>query len=135
MFRPKRRKIQSGVPSASLADIAFVMLFFFLSTTKFDQKYGLGIVLPGPTTDEMERVRLRDENLTRILVSRDGVVAVNNEILTLHELEARVRFLNRENPQMVFSLRTDRQSRYVYMIEVLDRLRLAGAQRINLSTN
>ena len=118
-----------------MADIAFVLLFFFLSTTKFDQKYGLGIVLPGPTTDETERVRLRDENLTRILVSRDGVVAVNNEVLTLHELEARARFLLRENPQMVFNLRTDRQSRYVYMIEVLDRLRLAGAQRINLSTN
>jgi len=135
MFRPKRRKIQAGVPSASLADIAFVMLFFFLSTTKFDQKYGLGIVLPGPTTDETQRVRLLDDNLTRILVSREGVIAVNNEVLSLSELEARVRFLVRENPQMVFSLRTDRQSRYVHMIDVLDRLRLAGAQRINLSTN
>jgi len=135
MFRPKRRKIQSGVPSASLADIAFVMLFFFLSTTKFDQKYGLGIVLPGPTTEETQRVRIQDENLTRILVSREGIVAVNNETLTLSELEARVRFLVRENPQMVFILRTDRQSRYVHMVDVLDRLRLAGAQRINLSTN
>jgi biopolymer transport protein ExbD len=135
MFRPKRRKIQAGVPSSSLADIAFVLLFFFLSTTKFDQKYGLSIVLPGPTTDETERVRILDENLTRILISRDGVVAVNNEVMTLTQLEARARFLVRENPDMVFSLRTDRHARYTYMVEVLDRLRVAGALRINLSPN
>jgi len=135
MFRPKRRKIQAGVPSASLADIAFVLLFFFLSTTKFDQKYGLGIVLPGPTAEDTQRVRLRDENLTRINVNREGLVQINGESVTLPELETRVRALVRENSQMVFMLRTDRQSRYVHMVDVLDRLRLAGAQRINLSTN
>jgi len=136
MFRPKRRKIQAGVPSASMADCAFLMLFFFLSTTKFDQKYGLGIVLPGPVTEDAQRARIEDRNLTRILIRADGVVAINdNEIVTLPELEAKVRILVRENPQMVFMLRTDRQSRYVHMVDVLDRLRVAGAQRINLSTN
>jgi biopolymer transport protein ExbD len=135
MFRPKKRKIQAGVPSAAMADCAFLMLFFFLSTTKFDQKYGLGIVLPAPTTDETQRVRIMDENLTRILINRDGIVAMNNEIVTLQELETRVKRSVTQNPEMVFVLRTDRQSKYVHMVDVLDRLRAAGAQRINLSTN
>jgi biopolymer transport protein ExbD len=135
MFRPRKKRVQAGISTASLADMAFIMLFFFISTTKFDVKKGLGIVLPGPSSPETERVRLLDENLTRILVNRDGDVAMNNEIVSLQELESKVRITVRQNPKMVFMLRTDRQSRYVHMVEVLDRLRVAGAERINLSTN
>ena len=135
MFRPRKKKNEDGIPTASMADVAFLLLIFFLSTTRFDMKNGLGIVLPGPATEETERVRLRDENLTRILINREGQVALNNEVVSLQELETRVRQLVIQNPEMVFMLRTDRQSRYENMVNVLDRLRIAGAERINLSTN
>ena len=135
MFCPRKKRIEDGIPTASMADVAFLLLIFFLSTTRFDMKNGLGIVLPGPTTDETQRARILDDNLTRILVNREGQVALNNEIVSLSELETRARQLVIQNPEMVFMLRTDRQSRYVHMIEVYDRLRIAGAERINLSTN
>jgi len=135
MFRPKKKKISAEVPSSAMADCAFLMLFFFLSTTKFDQKYGLGIVLPGPPTEDTEQVRLKDENLTRILINQQGQISLNGDTTTLADLETHVRTSVIRNPQMVFMLRTDRQSKYVNMVEVLDRLRLAGATRINLSTN
>lgn len=135
MFRPRKKRNNDGIPTASMSDVAFLLLIFFLSTTKFDMKNGLGLVLPGPSTEDTQRVRLLDDNLTRILVNRDGQVAMNNEIVTLQDLETKVRTILTQNPEMVFMLRTDRQSRYVNMVEVLDRLRVAGAQRINLSTN
>jgi biopolymer transport protein ExbD len=135
MFRPRKRKRTNEIPTASLSDMAFIMLFFFLSTTTFDMKNGLGLVLPGPTTDDTVRARITDENLTRINISEDGVIAIDNEIYTLYALENKARHLVNINPEMVFMLRTHRQSQYVNMVEVLDRLRLAGAERINLSTN
>ena len=135
MFRPRKKRIEDGIPTASMADVAFLLLIFFLSTTRFDMKNGLGFVLPGPATEDTQRARISDENLTRILINREGQVALNNEIVSLQELEIRVRQLVIQNPEMVFSFRTDRQSRYVYPIEVLDRLRMAGAERINLGTN
>ena len=135
MFRPRKKRSMDGIPTASMSDVAFLLLIFFLSTTKFDMKNGLGLVLPAASTEDTQRVRLLDENLTRILVSRDGQVAINNEMISLQDLEVKVRTIVTQNPEMVFMLRTDRQSRYVNMIDVLDRLRVAGAQRINLSTN
>jgi len=135
MFRPKKKRNENEIPTASMADVAFLLLIFFLSTTRFDMKNGLGIVLPGPVTEETQRARLLEDNLTRILINREGQVAVNNEIVSLQELEIRVRQLIIQNPEMVFQLRTDRQGKYVFMVEVLDRLRIAGAERINLSTN
>jgi len=135
MFRPKKKKISAEVPSSAMADCAFLMLFFFLSTTKFDQKYGLGIVLPGPPADDVERVKIKDENLTRILINTEGQITLDGQETTLSALESYVRVTVQNNPEMVYMLRTDRQSKYVNMVEVLDRLRLAGATRINLSTN
>ena len=96
---------------------------------------GLGLVLPAASTESTQKVKLLDDNLTRILVNRDGQVAINNELISLEDLESKVKTIVTKNPEMVFMLKTDRQSRYVHMIDVLDRLRIAGAQRINLSTN
>ena len=135
MFSPRKKRVEDGIPTASMADVAFLLLIFFLSTTRFDMKNGLGIILPGPTNQDTERRRIRDENLTRILINREGQIAMNNEIVTLQELESSVRTTVIENPEMVYMLRIDRQSSYVNMVNVLDRLRVAGAERINLSTN
>jgi len=135
MFRPKKKKISAEVPSSAMADCAFLMLFFFLSTTKFDQKYGLGLVLPGPPSEDTERVKIDDKNLTRILINQEGQISLNGDPTTLPALETYVRTTVTANAEMVFMLRTDRQSKYVNMVDVLDRLRLAGATRISLSTN
>ena len=135
MFRPKKRKLFVEIPSASLADCAFLMLFFFLSTTKFDSKYGLGMVLPGPPDEETIQARINEDNLTRIRISPEGAITMNGEPVTLNELEIKAKNSVLQNSEMVFILRTDRHSRYVNMVDVLDRLRLAGARRINLSSN
>lgn len=135
MFRPRKKRTMGEIPTSSMSDVAFLLLIFFLSTTKFDMKNGLGLVLPAASTESTQKVKLLDDNLTRILVNRDGQVAINNELISLEDLESKVKTIVTKNPEMVFMLKTDRQSRYVHMIDVLDRLRIAGAQRINLSTN
>ena len=118
-----------------MSDIAFLLLIFFLSTTKFDMKNGLGLVLPGPTTEETVRVAIRDENLTRVLVDAEGIITVNGEVLSLDAMESRVKAAVLSNPEMVVTLRINRQAKYVHMVESYDRIRVAGAKRVSLSTN
>jgi biopolymer transport protein ExbD len=124
-----------GIPTSSMSDVAFLLLIFFLSTTKFDMKYGLGLVLPAPSTEETVKVRLKEDNLTRVMIDREGRIAVNDDIVPFEEVRDKIRSLVKDNPDMVISLKTDRQSNYNNMIIVLDQLRLAGAEKINLSTN
>jgi biopolymer transport protein ExbD len=135
MFKPRKKSTNDGIPTASMSDVAFLLLIFFLSTTKFDMKNGLGLVLPGPATEDQQKVRIIEDNLTRILINKDGEISMSNEVVSLLELENRTRAVVLENPEMVFMLKTDRQGKYGYMVDALDRLRLAGAERINLSTN
>ncbi len=135
MLVPRKKKNLGGIPTASMSDVAFLLLIFFLSTTKFDMKYGLGLVLPAPTTESTVKVKLKDDNMTKIMINKDGQIAVNEAITPLDQLQNKISAMVKKNPNMVIMLKTDRQSNYNNMIVVLDKLRLAGAEKINLSTN
>jgi len=131
----KRKKITSGIPTSSMSDVAFLLLIFFLTTTKFDIKQGIGLVLPPPPQEGSQRVRVQEDNIARVMINRDGKVALNDEEVSSISLENRIRTMVSENPDLVVSLKTDRRSRYYHMIDALDRLRSAGAEKISLSTN
>jgi biopolymer transport protein ExbD len=133
-FRRKKRPL-GGIPTASMPDVAFLLLVFFLTTTTFDIKKGLGLVLPPPAEEGAQRVRLREENIARVLINQEGRIALNDEEITYAQLESRIRIMVAENPDLVVSLRSDRRSRYFHMIDALDRLRAAGAEKISLSTH
>ena len=60
----KRKLRTSEIPSGSMADIAFLLLIFFLVTTTIDTDKGLGIVLPPAGDVEIE---IRKENILNCL--------------------------------------------------------------------
>ncbi|MDA3814086.1 MAG: biopolymer transporter ExbD [Candidatus Cloacimonetes bacterium] len=138
MLRRKRKDL-GGIPTASMSDVAFLLLVFFLSTTKFDIKKGLGIVLPAVSDGTQKKVKLKDENLTKIWIDKDGnitlISAGNEQIVPMNELQKMINQIVKNNPDMVISLKTDRKSKYQYMVKVLDKLQAAGAEKISLSTN
>ena len=135
MIRRKKERSLDAIPTSSMSDIAFLLLVFFLTTTKFDIKKGLGLVLPAASETADKRVKLKDENITKIFVRQDGVVTINEVETPISNIRAYVEDVIRTNPDMVISLRTDRLSRYKYMVRVLEEVKLSGAEKISLSTN
>ncbi|MDP8219779.1 MAG: biopolymer transporter ExbD [Candidatus Stygibacter frigidus] len=131
----RKRKNLGGIPTTSTSDISFLLLVFFLSTTTFDIKKGLGLVLPPASDPTQQKAKIKDENLTKVWINKDGIVAVNESEVPLEDLEKVIRNKVKNNPDMVVSLKTDRKSNYEYMVRVLDLLQAAGAEKISLSTN
>ncbi len=134
----RKRKAGLTIPTASTGDIAFLLIIFFMSTTKFDTKIGLGLTLPPAAVEGAEKVKIAEKNMTRIFISKDGQFLVNDQLMArqdLPKLEDMIRKSVSENPKMVISLKTDREASYDDMIMVLDRLQKAGAAKIALSTN
>ncbi|MDD3051048.1 MAG: biopolymer transporter ExbD [Candidatus Cloacimonetes bacterium] len=131
----KKRRDMGGIPTASMSDISFCLLVFFLATTKFDIKKGLGMMLPAPSRADDVKVKIKDDNIAKLYIDREGRVAVNEVEVPLADLKPQIKQMVTDNPNLVISLKTDRRSRYANMITVLDRLRSAGAEKISLSTN
>ena len=66
MLLGKKRERDVEIPSASLSDIVFLLLIFFLVTTAIDTEKGLDLVLPPPGDIE---IKIPKKNITNL----DGI--------------------------------------------------------------
>ena len=130
----KKSKVSDEIPSASMADIAFLLLIFFLVTTVFPKDSGLAIVLP----EESETVEVNQKNILHIIIQPTGIVDLKRGESTQiqqvrpSDIESIWRQAVAENPLLIAAVKTHPDASYKFMIDVLDALQLAGATRISL---
>ncbi|NLN35077.1 MAG: biopolymer transporter ExbD [Candidatus Cloacimonetes bacterium] len=137
----RKRKSKAEIPTSSMSDIAFLLIIFFMATTKFDVKEGIKIVLPQAAeggSEQAQTLTLTEKEMTRLQITEDGRIAVNNEAPRVYEsgeLDALIQQKVKINQQMIFKVITDREATYDSMIRVVDRLKAAKIEKISLSTN
>jgi biopolymer transport protein ExbD len=137
----RKRKGKAEIPTSSMSDIAFLLIIFFMATTKFDVKEGIRIVLPqaaAEDTQQAQTLTLTEKEMTRLQITADGMIVVNTEAprtFESAELDALIQQKLKVNTEMIFKVITDRQAKYNEMIRVVDRLKAAKIEKISLSTN
>ena len=130
----KKSKVSDEVPTSSMADIAFLLLIFFLVTTTFPKDKGLAIVLP----QEGLEAEVSQKNVLHILIQSNGTVVVKRgesqveQTVAAAEIEGIWRTDVSQNENLIAAVKTHPEASYRYMIDVLDALQLAGAERISL---
>ena len=130
----KKSKVSDKVPSSSMADIAFLLLIFFLVTTTFPKNKGLAIVLP----EEGGEVEVSPRNILHIIIQPNGLVDVKRgesqqvQRIPANDIEAIWRQDVSENPNLIAAVKTHPEAPYKFMVDVLDALHTAGAERISL---
>jgi biopolymer transport protein ExbD len=131
----RQSKVSDEIPTASMADIAFLLLIFFLTTTVFDQEKGLPLVLPEAQAEE---VQVSQKNIIHFLVQEDGSVVVKRgestaeQVVSPTQVEGIMRQEIANNPEIIAAVKTAPDAPYRAMVAVLDQLQLAAAQRISL---
>ncbi|MFV1986311.1 MAG: ExbD/TolR family protein [Gemmatimonadota bacterium] len=130
----RKQKVSDEIPTASMADIAFLLLVFFLTTTVFNEEKGLPIVLP----EQSEEQEVSPKNLIFFMIQPDGRVVVRRgeseqeQTISYNEVEGILRQELLANPNLIAAVQTDPDAAYRHMINVLDEVKSAGAQRISL---
>jgi biopolymer transport protein ExbD len=125
----RRARASEEIPTCSMADIAFLLIIFFLVTTTMSMERGLGLQLPALGQGK----KVPKKNLMHIWINASNQVAIEGDIIPIGELESIVRRRLEENPNLIVSVKTDPGARYETMIDVLDELKLADAPRISLA--
>ena len=125
----RRSKVAEEIPNASLSDIAFLLLIFFMVSTVFAIEEGLLLQLP---SQEGVVKKIARKNIMRIAAFPDGHVEMDDEPIRVHDIKARVEQAIVDNPKIVIVVETHPEARYGLMIDVLDELKLAQATRISL---
>ena len=129
MLVEKKKSRETEIPMASLADIAFLLLIFFLVTTTIDVDRGIGLTLPA----KGEETEIRSKNITNILVNAQGEIAVDGEITPVREIATLIREKIMQNENLIVSVKTDRLTKYDVFVQVLDELKVANATRISIA--
>ena len=129
----KKRRFKGGeIPTSSMADIAFLLLIFFLVTTTIDTDKGLGIVLPPPGDIEIE---IRKENILNCLINSQGKVLLDEEPISVAQIHRVVGQKLRKNDKLIISVKTHPKTAYNDYVRVIDQLKMADAKRISIANS
>ena len=130
----KKSKVSDEIPSSSMADIAFLLLIFFLVTTTFPKDKGLAIVLP----EQSVEVEVPQKNVLHIIINPSGTVTIRRgesqqeQQVSPNDVEAIWRQAVAQNENLIAAVKTHPDAAYRFMVDVLDALHTAGAKKISL---
>jgi biopolymer transport protein ExbD len=125
----KRGQKTADIPTASMADIAFLLIIFFLVSTIFSTEMGLQIILP----EKGEEVKVRKTNLARVYVNEIGEVKIDGDPVQLDNIPERAKMMLAANDSLIFSIKTHPDAQYKYMVRAFDKLKSGGAERISFA--
>lgn len=131
-------KIRGGMKSspeisqASLSDIAFLLLIFFIATTIFDVEMGIPLILPGSVS---QKVQVSRKNVLQITSNAAGTVFIDGQAVAVPSLHYLVEERLADNPDVVVSIETHPQAPYQVMVSVLDQVKKAKADKISIKMN
>lgn len=130
-----RDRMSNEINAGSMADIAFLLLIFFLVTTTIDVDKGVLVKLPPWSEEEPDITKLKKRNVFSVLVNAQNQLLVRGEIARVEDLKDRAKeFI--ANPQRredlaeapnkaIISLKNDRGTKYGVYLAVYDQLKAA----------
>lgn len=127
----RKAKVGQTIPTSSMADIAFLLLIFFMVSTTFVRYRGLPVLLPeAEKTQKIETKR----NITHIWATPDGTIMIDDMRVHRRALMAIVAKKMADNPRIIVSIKSDARTPYGVVSDIMEELRRAGALRINFAT-
>jgi len=129
MLRKPRRADMQEINSSSMSDIAFLLLVFFLVTTTISLDKGISLILPA----EGNELEVNKKNIVNILINDKGKVLLDDEPTKIEKIKMIAQKKISANPKIIFSLLTNKNTKYSDYILVLDQLKQANASKISIA--
>ncbi len=133
MAKIHRVQASGEISQASLSDIAFLLLVFFIATTTISEEFGLSLILPAKSSGQAAEVNR--QNVMVISTDPSGkIFLVDDQPTPLNEIRTLVKEAEAANDKLVVSVEPPPTAPYKAMVDILDELKMAGASRISLKT-
>lgn len=128
----RKASVGGAIPTSSMADIAFLLLIFFMVSTVFVRYRVTGIVLP--KAEKIEEIKTR-RHISYVWVSADRRIYIDDKQAKINVVSGLFYKRRVANPRLIVSLKCDRRAPYGLVSKVLEELRKADALRINFAAD
>lgn len=135
MLAKKKQRREAEIPTSSMADIAFLLLIFFLVTTTIDVDTGIGMTLPPELDENVEPPPVRERNILKILINEQGQVLLEDMPSSISQIRGEVRThvtndgqdprYAESSDKAIVSIKTDRATPYDMYLQTLDEVWMA----------
>jgi len=130
-----RDRMKNEINAGSMADIAFLLLIFFLVTTTIAEDRGVLVKLPPWSNEPPDIQQLKTRNVYSVLVNADNQLLVRGEPVDIDDLRENTKVFIM-NPQKlaniaekptkaIISLKNDRGTEYSTYLQVYNELKAA----------
>jgi biopolymer transport protein ExbD len=130
-----RHRPNNEINAGSMADIAFLLLIFFLVTTTISEDKGILVKLPPWSPDQPELTDVKQRNVYSVLINANNELLVRKVPMDIKDLKSNVKIfiinpdndisLSEDPTKAVISLKNDRGTQYKTYIEVYNELKTA----------
>lgn len=128
-----RDRMNNEINAGSMADIAFLLLIFFLVTTTIAEDKGILVKLPPWSDEEPDITRLKERNVYSVLVNAQNQLLVREEPMRLADLREnakefianprRMENMAESPSNAIISLKNDRGTNYETYLAVYNELK------------
>ncbi len=127
-----RKEGKVSIPTASMSDIAFLLLIFFMVSTTFRKEVGLKVLLPeARATEKLTRTR----DIAHVFINKEGRISVDDKIVSPERVKIAAMRKLEEKPELIVSIKCDKRTKYDYVDQVIEALRAAKALKVVFATN
>jgi len=128
----KRRKGVAEINMASISDIVFLLLIFFMVATIFNQELGLPMILPVKTDDQNQEIKIKQSNVADLKIDEFNQLTLDEVPIRVNQVKGELERRLKANTKLVVILSTHPEAHYGTMVAVLDEIRLAKARRMSI---
>jgi biopolymer transport protein ExbD len=127
-FLRKRKKV--GIPDTSTGDIAFLLLLFFMVTTVFVKERKFWVPLDRlPYAESMTKIPR--QHAATIYVTQNGEIFIDDFMVPLEQVGLVEQQKLSMDYNLITSFRTDRDSRYGVIADILKQMQEVGAYKVS----
>lgn len=132
-FEKKRASVKQEIPTASMPDIIFMLLLFFMVTTTM-REVELLVVFKLPDAEALEKIENK-RLVSYIWVGEEGKIQINDSIVKVDVIQNIMYGKRQALPSVIVSLRVNVGAPMGLVTDIQQELRKAFCLRINYSAN
>jgi len=134
IMKKRKKEAMGELRMDSTADVAFLLLIFFIVTTIFAAEQGLTLVLPGKQKKNEDVVKVKQSNIATIFVRADNRITLDNKSIEINHVKVAIEDRLLANSKLVVMLKIHPEANYGMMVACLDELKQARANKVSLKT-
>ncbi|RJR30831.1 MAG: biopolymer transporter ExbD [Candidatus Latescibacterota bacterium] len=126
----RRIRMTSTIPTASMSDIIFNLLLFFMVTSIFKTEEGLQIQLPRAKSG----TEAQQQQLIHIWADRFSRISINDKLVRIEHIQGIIASRLEENRGLIIAFNVDNRTKYKLVSDIMEQLKEANAINVTFTS-